>query len=274
MKGQVIRVIAGFYDIESGNKEYRVRGSGNLRNEGIPPVVGDRVEFTPEAFLEKIYERENFLNRPKVANVDQAIIVQSLKEPDYSSILLNKFLAIIENAEIKPVIVFTKTDLVKETPAKEYRDDGYEVFEISNKSKKTLTDLRKIFKGKLSVFTGQTGAGKTSTINNLANLSLETQEISKALGRGKHTTRVVEIIPWLEGRLIDTPGFSSLEFDMTKLELSKSYHDFESESVNCKFNRNCLHYKEKECGIKEAVKNKKISQNRYNDYLRLLKEME
>ena len=274
MKGQVVRVIAGFYDIESGENEYRVRGSGNLRNKGMSPVVGDIVEFTKNAFLEKIYSRNNFLMRPKVANVDQAIIIQSLKQPNYSSILLNKFLAIIENAGIRPVIVFTKTDLVSKTPTKEYIDNGYEVFEINNKSKKTLKSFSKIFKGKLSVFTGQTGAGKTTTINNLANVNLETQEISKALGRGKHTTRVVEIIPWLEGKLIDTPGFSSLEFEMTKLELSKSYHDFERESVNCKFDRNCLHDKENDCGIKDAVRIGKISKTRYNDYLRLLKEIE
>lgn len=272
MVGQVVRVIAGYYDVVTEeNKEYRTRGSGNMRNEQQSPLVGDFVDFEPDGFVTKIHPRRNSLVRPKVANIDQAIIVISLKEPDYSSILLNKFLAIIEFNNIDPIIVFTKKDLTSETHIDEYKHFGYKVFEISNTKPETLSELKHVFKGKLSVFTGQTGAGKSTTINNLAQTDRETQEISKALGRGKHTTRVVEIVPWHGGRLIDTPGFSSLDLNLTKLELSKSYKQFRELSQKCKFN-NCLHDKEMDCEIKRSVETKVVSEQRYNDYIRLLKE--
>lgn len=272
MRGQLIKIIAGQYSIRVNNDVYIVRAAGKLRLNKTSPIVGDIVEFTPNEFLTKIYPRKNFLERPKVANIDQAIIVTSLVEPNYSSFLLNKFLAIIEHNEIKPIILFTKSDLTNESHLNEYLNQGYEAYEISNNNLESIKVLKNIFKNKLSVFTGQTGAGKSSTINSIANLNLKTDKISKALGRGKHTTRVVEIIDWFGGQLIDTPGFSSLEFDLTKLQLSRAYHDFEKASQKCKFARSCIHNKETDCEIKRLVENKTISVTRYNDYIRLLKE--
>ncbi|MCP4336759.1 MAG: ribosome small subunit-dependent GTPase A [Mycoplasma sp.] len=269
-QGQIIRINAGFYDIISDNKEYRTRGSGNLRNSGVTPLVGDFVNFEPDGFLLNVLERKNFLNRPKVANLDQVIVITSLIEPKYSSLLLNKFLAIIEFNNIEPIIVFTKKDLTKDSYLQEYIDQGYKTFEISNKDKDSLMELKPIFKNKLSVFTGQTGAGKSTTINSLTNLNLKTQKISKSLGRGKHTTRVVQIYDWFGGRLIDTPGFSSLEFNLTKLQLANSYKDFKNLATKCKF-KNCLHSKEPNCKVIDKV-NKTISINRYNDYIKILKE--
>ena len=274
MQGQVIQVLAGFYDIVSNDVTYRVRGSGKLRKTGVPPLVGDFVEFDEGKFVNKVIDRENFMDRPKVANVDQVVIVTSLVEPDFSSILLHKFLAIVESKFIKPIIVFTKSDLTEISYLKEYEDQGYEVYEISNNNPSTLKEMSTVFKDKLSVFTGQTGAGKTSTINSLANTDFETQEISKALGRGKHTTRVVKIIPWLGGRLIDTPGFSSLEFSLTKQELAKSFADFREYSKKCKFPRTCQHNLEEDCEVKRMIGTKFLSKQRYTDYLRLLGEAE
>lgn len=274
MVGQLIKINSGQYDVKSNGKVYKVRAAGRLRLDDISPVVGDIVDFDEQEFITNIHPRRNSLIRPKVANVDQAIIVTSLVEPNYSSILLNKFLAIIENEEIKPIIVFTKADLTDETHLDEYINQGYEAYEISNKNIESLNKLKDIFKGKLSVFTGQTGAGKSSTINSIAGLNLETDEISKALGRGKHTTRIVSIVDWMGGQLIDTPGFSSLEFKMTKLQLARAYHDFESLSAKCKFPRTCIHDKELDCEIKRSVEQGKITKQRYNDYIRLLEEAE
>lgn len=272
MKGKIISLTGGLYEVKVGKDAYKVKASGKLRYLETSPIVGDFVEFTPDEFIVKILPRKNSLIRPKVANIDQAVIVTSLKDPNYSSILLNKFLAIIEHNEIKPVILFTKRDLTDETHLEEYVNQGYEAYEISNKDVSSVDVIKGIFKDKTTVFTGQTGAGKSSTINSIATLDLATDEISKSLGRGKHTTRVVRIIEWNGGELVDTPGFSSLEFDLTKLQLSRAYHDFEKLSANCKFARSCVHNHEKDCGIKDAVENKIISQRRYNDYLRLLEE--
>lgn len=271
MVGQIVRVIAGFYDIDCNGVEYRTRGAGNLRLGELSPVVGDIVDFEKDGFITRIHERRNSLVRPKVANIDQAIIVISLKEPDYSSYLLNKFLAIVEYNNIDPVIVFTKRDLVTSSPKEEYEKQGYKVFEVSNKNPETTKILEPIFKDKLSVFTGQTGAGKSSTIQSLTNVERETQEISKSLGRGKHTTRVVEIVPWHGGKLIDTPGFSSLELNLTKEELARSFKDFKKFADTCKF-KNCVHKHENVCGVKDAVEKGLISQARYNDYLKMLEE--
>lgn len=272
LKGKIISLTGGLYEVKVDKEIYKVKASGKLRYLETSPIVGDFVEFTPDEFIVKILPRKNSLIRPKVANIDQAVIVTSLKDPNYSSILLNKFLAIIEHNEIKPVILFTKSDLTDESHLEEYLNQGYEAYEISNKDVSSVDVIKGIFKDKTTVFTGQTGAGKSSTINSIAKLDLATDEISKSLGRGKHTTRVVRIIEWNDGELVDTPGFSSLEFDLTKLQLSRAYHDFEKLSANCKFARSCIHNHEKDCGIKEAVKNKVISQRRYDDYIRLLEE--
>ena len=274
MKGQVVRVISGYYDILSDGTEYRTRGSGKLRKQEMSPVVGDWVEFEPEGLVSTVYERKNSLIRPKVANVDQVVIVTSLKDPNFSSILLDKFLAIIEFNDIEPIVLFTKRDLVDESPIAEYEQMGYRAFEISNEDPSSLETLRPIFKDKLTVFSGQTGAGKSSTINNLSGSEQETQAISKALGRGKHTTRVVEIIRWNEGYLIDTPGFSSLELNMEKLELANSYKIFKERATQCKF-KNCLHINEKEniCSVKQAVTEGLVTNQRYENYLRLMEEL-
>lgn len=274
MVGQVIRVIAGFYDVLSENKEYRVRASGNLRNLGNNPLVGDFVVFNMDGMLLEIKERSNELIRPKVANIDQAVVITSLKEPNYSSYLLNKMLAMVESQRIKPLIVFTKSDIGDVSPAKEYRDQGYEVVVVNNHSKSGIDDLRQKLVNKLNVFMGQTGAGKSSTINSLLGIERETQAISKALGRGKHTTRVVEVEILGDLKLIDTPGFSSFEIALSKLDLAHAWHDFDILSTKCKF-RSCLHINEREedCAVKKALAEEKISQARYNDYVKMMGEI-
>ncbi|MGL5617757.1 MAG: ribosome small subunit-dependent GTPase A [Metamycoplasmataceae bacterium] len=274
MIGKVLKINSGFYDIFSDGEIYRTRGSGNLRETSQKPLVGDFVKFNPDGFLYEILKRKNFLTRPKVANVDQVVIVTALCEPKFSSFILDKFLAIIEFQDIQPIILFTKTDLTNDNIYQDYKSQGYIVVKISNNNKQQdFNELKNLLMGKLSVFTGQSGAGKSSTINNITNLSLETQNISKALGRGKHTTRIVEIYQ-LEGfEIIDTPGFSILESTLSKKDLAKSFHDFKKLSFECEF-RTCIHFKELKCKIKEEVEKGNILASRYKNYLRLICEVD
>ena len=273
MIGQVVKINSGFYDIFSDGKIYRTRGSGNLREKSQNPLVGDQVKFNPDGFLYEILERKNFLIRPKVANIDQVVIVTALCEPSFSSFILDKFLAIIEFQNIKPIILFTKSDLTNDGAYQDYKSQGYDVVIISNNDQsQDFSELTTLLKGKLSVFTGQSGAGKSSTINNITNLQLETQIISKSLGRGKHTTRIVEIYQLDDFDLIDTPGFSILEISLSKNDLAKSFHDFKKLSFECEF-RTCIHFKELKCKIKQEVENGNILKSRYNNYLRLISEV-
>ncbi|MGY6171844.1 ribosome small subunit-dependent GTPase A [Candidatus Mycoplasma pogonae] len=277
MRGKVIRINAGFYDIfdQETEQEYRTRGSGKLRNLETSPLVGDYVEFEPNGFLTKIYPRRNYFTRPKIANIDQAIIVISLKEPKFSSLLLDKFLMIVEAKKIHPVIIFTKYDLnPDDSIVQSYEQLNYHCFRFSKTSDQNLEALRKIFKNKTSVFMGQSGVGKTTAINLLSNNDFATQAISKALNRGKHTTRVVQIIAWNQGELIDTPGFSSIELELTPLEKAHSYQMFAEASKRCKY-KTCIHFNEPEndCNVKTLVKAEIIPQWRYENYLKLLNEV-
>ncbi len=272
-KGQVIKVIAGYFDVKTqDNKIYRLRASGNLRNLNLSPIVGDFVEFEKDSLLTSIDERKNVLIRPKVANVDQAAIIMSLDNPKFSSLLLDKFLANIEFQNINTIIIFTKSDLGNNQPYQDYLSQGFNCLLINNKDENFNWDIiKQNFKNKLTVFTGQSGVGKTSTLNNLLGLNEKTNEISKALGRGKHTTRVVEIFFKDNIEIIDTPGFGSLEIKLTPLELSKSYFDFRKWSNKCKFT-SCLHHREQECEIKRQLENGKLLKSRYENYIKILEE--
>jgi ribosome biogenesis GTPase len=172
MIGQVVKINSGFYDIFSDGKIYRTRGSGNLREKSQNPLVGDQVKFNPDGFLYEILERKNFLIRPKVANIDQVVIVTALCEPKFSSFILDKFLAIIEFQGIKPVILFTKADLTDDKIFRDYLSQGYDVVKISNTDEsQDYSQLTNLLKNKLSVFTGQSGAGKSTTIKIMAGLN-------------------------------------------------------------------------------------------------------
>lgn len=254
-----------------------------LKQEDRIITVGDNVEFVKDQYeyvIEKIDERKNLLIRPKVANIDTLIIVNSVKEPDFSSYGLNKFLAFYEARNINNVIIyFSKMDLLNKQESKnmneiisQYEQNGYIVLNSLDREKNKEKILNMI-KNNVVCFAGQSGVGKSTLINFLIpDLELRTQEISQALNRGKHTTTSSLMIPFNDGFVIDTPGFGSLDLNMTQLELANSFTDFRNNSVHCKF-KNCLHTNEKNCFIKKMVDENKIYKQRYLDYLKMFSEI-
>lgn len=273
MKGQIIKIISNDYFIESNNKEYICKARGKLKKDNMIPKVGDYVIFNPkDAVVEKILPRKNELDRPNVSNIDEAFIITSLKKPDFSSNLLDKLLVICEINEINPVICLTKKDLLtkKEWSSlkkiiKYYKKLGYSILYNNQISK-----IKKRFKNKIVVFTGQTGAGKSTLMNKLdKSLNFETNEISDALGRGKHTTRYVTLVSIGKGKVLDTPGFSAL--DLTKYtdeEIRNAFVEFRK--YHCSY-KNCMHINEKECKVKSHV-GSQILKSRYENFLKFIEK--
>lgn len=245
---------------------------GKFRTQKLLPLVGDKVIIDKEKkVIEKILPRKNTIRRPSVSNITQGLIVASVKKPDLDTNLIDKILVELEFNSIKPVICFTKIDLLDKSELEDvlkiinYYKIIYPVYYNTE-----IDEIKKIFKNEITVFIGQTGAGKSTLLNKLDNsLSLKTGEISEALGRGKHTTRHVEIIEILDGMLLDTPGFSALEFpNMMQNEIRDAFIDFSE--YPCPY-RDCMHIKENDCNVKKAVVNGDIPEFRYQDYLDLVK---
>ncbi|CVH75724.1 Putative ribosome biogenesis GTPase RsgA [Clostridiales bacterium CHKCI006] len=282
-KGRIIRSLSGFYTVASQEQTVICKARGRFRKDDLKPLVGDWCQFIVDAqgqgYIMEIEKRKNVLVRPPVANIDQALIFVSWRDPDFSSLLLDRFLAVIENKGIEPVIMVTKVDLADDAQETEkvlapYRQAGYRLYELSSQDGRGLADMQGLFQDKVSVLTGQSGVGKSSLLNALdSKLTLQIGEISTALGRGRHTTRHVELFGLLGGWVADTPGFSSLILDMSARELACSYHDFAELSASCKY-RGCLHQHEPSCAIKQAVSDGKISQERYEHYLMFLNEIQ
>ena len=277
MIGKIIKQISNDYTVKANNELYICKPRGKFRNLSITPLVGDNVVIDEENnYILQILNRKNELNRPSVANIDQVVIVTSVKIPDFSSNLLDKLLTIIEFNNIKPIICFTKLDLLKEKELeyiekimKYYKDIGYEVFD------NTDIALKEIFKDKITVFAGQSGAGKSSLLNRLdSTLNLKIGDVSVALGRGKHTTRHTELIQVLGGLIADTPGFSSLDFKgMKKSDIRDNFIEFNEYREYCEY-KDCMHINELKCDIKEKVKKDIIMKSRYENYLKFVEKGE
>ncbi|MCU4706749.1 ribosome small subunit-dependent GTPase A [Mycoplasma sp. CSL7503-lung] len=268
-------IVAGIYELYKNNETIKLPAAGKLRYQGRNPLVGDRV-LVKENQIVDILERENELIRPKVANIDRIFIFMSIEEPNFSTFLVDKYMSIIENKNIEPILCITKIDLNKNESQKYkeiYNNMGYKVILVDNNNL-NIEQFHNLFKEKYSVFMGQSGVGKTTTINNLGGFNFETNIISKSLGRGKHTTREVRAISLQEGFLIDTPGFSSLNLNLSPIELAQSYKVFREFSKTCKY-RSCLHIHEnfKDCAVKQNIDNIKITEERYNNYLKLQNEV-
>ena len=241
---------------------------------GITPLVGDNalIDCNTKCIIE-IKSRKNELIRPSIANVDQAVIVMSNKIPEFSLDLLDKLLCIIEYNNIKPIIYVSKTDLLNEFEINNlfkildyYKKIGYQVY--------TDMSIKEVFKDKVTVFVGQSGAGKSTLLNNLdSNLELLTGEVSVALGRGRHTTRHVELLEVLDGLIADTPGFSKISFiGMKKEDIRDNFIEFNNYREYCKY-KDCMHNLEDDCRIKNEINNN-ILKSRYDNYIKFISEVE
>ena len=281
-KGQICKALSGFYYIDYEGNRYQTRARGNFRNRNITPLVGDWVEFEStnetDGYVLGVYERKNDLVRPPVANIDQGVVVSSCVEPNFSTNLLDRFLVTLSEKQIDPIIYITKMDLASDEEQqnmnmiqKEYEKIGYPVILSHTES---LADLTDFFKGKLTVFMGQSGAGKSTLLNEISpELSLKVGEISESLGRGRHTTRHVELVDLFGGLVADTPGFSSIDFlEMTVDELPKRFPEFVKASEFCKF-RECKHRHEPKCEVKKRVETGDILGSRYDHYLQFYDEI-
>lgn len=273
MIGQIIKIISNQHTVltEDGQQVETV-AMGKLRL-GVRPVVGDRVEYDileGRYAIQKVLERRNYLVRPPIANVDQAMIVMSAVNPDFSSLLVDKLIFLISYENIEPIIVITKMDLVNDDHdiwryIEDYRAFGYKV--ILSGHDLTVDDIRNQIAGRITVLTGQSGVGKSTILNKLdSDFAAATQEISQARGRGKHTTRHTQLYPVAGGWIADTPGFSSLDFSHHDLAmLAASIPDFQ-EAGDCRFN-DCQHINEPDCAVKKGVEEGRISAIRYQHYL-------
>lgn len=273
MTGKIVKNISNDYTVEANSKLYVCKVRGKIRTLDIKPVVGDDVVFDDKNnYILEIKTRKNSLRRPPISNVDQAFVITSVKEPDFSSNLLDKLINIIEFNNIEPIICFTKLDLLNKEEKKEidsiisyYKKIGYKVLLNTE-----LDKLNILFKDKVSVFTGQSGAGKSTLLNNLdKKLNIKTNEISKALGRGKHTTRHTELLKISDGLVADTPGFSSLDMrEMTKADIRDNMIEFNNYKNNCEY-KDCMHINEENCEVKRQV-GVNILKSRYDNYIKFI----
>ncbi len=276
--------IGGFYYVRCGETIYECRARGVFRKKKITPLVGDFVRVEPEeepgkGTLTEILPRRNFLVRPPVANLDQLLIVASLQDPQPNLLMIDKTIAAAEYHKIEPVVILNKTDL-EDGDAIEaiYRQAGFVCIQASARTGEGIETIREQLRGRVSVFTGNSGVGKSSLLNCIdERLGLSTGEISQKLGRGRHTTRHVEIYELENGGLVaDTPGFSTLDIERFQLirkeELPDCFREFAPFLGQCRFT-SCAHTVEKGCAILQAVEEGKIARSRWESYVAMYQEV-
>jgi ribosome biogenesis GTPase len=281
-EGLVIKKYSGFYYVQDEEMQvFECKLRGKLKKAVL---TGDRVKFTAleehRGVLESILPRNNALDRPLVANVTTVLIVMANNKPSPNLPLLDRLLFLASYKGLSPIIILNKCDLEDDEKSLMikgyYHRAGFKLIQTSAKMKIGLDILRQAIKGQIAVFTGPSGSGKSSLLNALIEgLNIRTQEVSKKIGRGKHTTRHVELFPLQNGAwLVDTPGFSVLDIPtaVKSRDLAEHFWEFKTYNNNCRFN-NCLHYKEKDCGVKEAVAEGLIADFRYQSYLSMLEEV-
>ena len=276
MIGYVVSKKYGQYIVDVDGVLYNalVKGSLKLKDH---IYVGDKVNITEDNFvINEVFERKTLLKRPQISNIDQMVIVFSIKEPEFSYYLAFKYLTYANYNEVPAVIVLSKVDSSEDKIAQEISDVfskmNIKTYITSSKENIGIEEVKDLFKNKISVLLGQSGVGKSSLLNALdPTFVREIGEYSKALGRGKHQTKETLLLPYLNGYIADTPGFSSLDLNLSKLDIAHYFPGFKDLYLSC-FYSNCLHINEKECKIKNAVKEGIIPSIAYENYIKLLSE--
>lgn len=278
MEGIIVSIKYGMYTVECGGVLYNTSPRGLLKFKD-KLYVGDRVIIDDSNYLIiDVFDRKSLLKRPPISNIDQILLIFSLKEPDFSYYLAFKYLTYASFNGIKASLVLTKSDKCDDKEIKEIKEVfekiGIPTYVTSSKKEEGLDDIRPLFKDHISVLIGQSGVGKSSLLNAIdESFTREIGEYSLALGRGKHKTKEVILLPYQNGYIADTPGFSSLELEMNKLEVAQYFPSFKDDALEC-FYSNCLHISEKNCKIKKKLEKGEIPQVAYDCYLKLLEEVE
>lgn len=281
--GIIKKGIGGFYYVEAADGIiYECKARGVFRKEKITPLAGDKVEISVDEnnknSIEKIYERRNMFKRPPIANVDKLVIVSSVCDPRPNLLIIDRLTAVAVYKNVEPIIVFTKNDLQSADEYIEiYKNAGFKTFAVSNETGEGIGEVKEVIENGVCVFTGNSGVGKSSLINRMyPDFALETGEISKKLGRGRHTTRHVELLKINNGYIADTPGFSSLDFETNDLikkdELAFCFPDFSDYIDSCKFST-CAHVNDKGCRLIEAVNSGDVMRSRHESYVTMYNEV-
>lgn len=284
IQGLILQGIGGFYSVETADQVYECRARGIFRKKGMTPLAGDFVNISAEpdgtGAIEEILPRRNFLFRPPIANLDQLVIVVSSCDPSPNFLNTDRTIAMALDKGIEPLLVFTKSDLMSVEPLEKiYSAAGIRWFSVSCKTGEGVEDVRRTLPGKITAFTGNSGVGKSTLLNCMfQNLNLQTGEISRKLGRGRHTTRKVELLKLEHGGYVaDTPGFSSITLEknhvIDKKSLPRYFPEFIPYLEQCKFS-SCSHTCEKGCAVLLAVKEGQISGSRHESYVAMYRELD
>jgi len=276
-QGLIVKCLGGLYTVESPDGIYECKARGVFRNKGISPYVGDTVTME-DGVITEIAQRRNCIIRPPLANLDQLVFVVSTCSPAPNYLILDKFIAIAEYKGIRPVVVITKTDLGDSLPVREvYSSIGIDVLEADYSDESSVQEVRDMLAGKISAFTGNSGAGKSTLLNAVdPTLDIPTAEISRKLGRGRHTTRHAELYRLSGGGYIaDTPGFSTFDTNrydiIRKEELAGCFREFSGYTDKCRF-KDCAHVRELGCAVLEAVESGEIPKSRHESYCAMYEE--
>ena len=278
MEGIIVSIKYGTYLVNVNGVIYQTSPRGLLKFKD-KLYVGDRVLLSSDNYIiTDVLERSSLLKRPPISNVSQILLIFSLKEPDFSYYLAFKYLTYANFNGIKASLILTKADKSNEKEYQQIKETfekiGIKTFVTSSKRKEGIEEIKNLFKDNISVLIGQSGVGKSSLLNAIdENFDREVGEYSLALGRGKHKTKEVLLLPYQDGYIADTPGFSSLELEMNKLQVAQYFPSFENDALEC-FYSNCLHISEKNCKIKEKVSSGEIPAIAYENYLKLIEEVE